>query len=166
MQSKMWKEARRILAIFMAFAMVMTNFSSIPVSADEGGENGAVKEYVFEASALTVFAEGAKADGDSETAGTENYFTLLYSAKTKVDSSSKEFADGYKSSQRVNFGGKMSVATNAMKFTTSNAATVKIWWVCGGDGRPMAILDSNGEAKAVTGTDVTKNRFSKRNSCR
>ena len=70
--------------------------------------------YVFEASALSVVAAGAKADGDTEAAGTEDYFTLIYSAKTKVDSSSKSFDDGYSSSQRVNFGDVVSVDKNAI----------------------------------------------------
>ncbi|MBP3824739.1 MAG: hypothetical protein ILA11_03320, partial [Butyrivibrio sp.] len=54
-----------------------------------GGETTTGGTYVFESSALTAFAAGAKADGETETAGTEGYFTLIYSAKSKVDSSSK-----------------------------------------------------------------------------
>ena len=108
--------------------------------------------YVFESSALSVVAAGAKADGDTEVAGTEDYFTLIYSAKTKVDSSSKSFDDGYSSSQRVNFGDVVSVDKNAIKFKTSNAATVKIWWAEGGDNnRQMAIL--NGRDRKSVGRE-------------
>ena len=114
--------------------------------------------YVFESSALSVVTAGAKADGDTEAAGTEDYFTLIYSAKTKVDSSSKSFDDGYSSSQRVNFGDVVSVDKNAIKFKTSNAATVKIWWAEGGDNnRQMAILNGSGTVVAQTKETLAKN---------
>ena len=114
--------------------------------------------YVFESSALSVVAAGAKADGDTEAAGTEDYFTLIYSAKTKVDSSSKSFDDGYSSSQGVNFGDVVSVDKNAIKFKTSNAATVKIWWAEGGDNnRQMAILNGSGTVVAQTKETLAKN---------
>ena len=114
--------------------------------------------YVFESSALSVVTAGAKADGDTEAAGTEDYFTLIYSAKTKVDSSSKSFDDGYSSSQRVNFGDVVTVDKNAIKFKTSNAATVKIWWAEGGDNnRQMAILNGSGTVVAQTKETLAKN---------
>lgn len=118
----------------------------------------ATTEFVLEVSSLTAFAQGAKADGDTEKAGTEDYFTLIYSAKTKVDSSSKTFDDGYASNQRVNFGGAASTEKNAVKFTTNNPATVKVWWVEGGDdNRQMAILNSAGTAVATTNETLAKN---------
>lgn len=107
---------------------------------------------------LKAFAAGTKADGDSEKAGTDNYFTLLYSTKTKVDSSNKTFDDGYAASQRVNFGDKVSTEKNAIKFTTNNAATVKVWWVEGGDdNRQITILDASGAAVATTNVTLAKN---------
>ncbi len=112
----------------------------------------------LETSALTAFAQNTKVDGDTESAGTDNYFTLIYSAKSKVDSSSKTFDDGYASAQRVNFGGAVSTEKNAIKFTTSNPATVKVWWVEGGDdNRQMAILNSAGTAVATTNETLAKN---------
>lgn len=113
--------------------------------------------YTLESSALTAFAQGAKADGDTEIAGTDNYFTIIYSAKSKVDSSSKTWSDDYTSSQRINFGGAVSTEKNSIKFTTaSDDATVKIWWVCGGDGREMIALDANGNQAAITAESATK----------
>ena len=115
-------------------------------------------EFVLETSALKDFASGAKKDGDEEKAGTENYFTLIYSAKTKVDSSSKTFDDGYTSGQRVNFGGVASTEKNAVKFTTSNAATVTVWWAEGGDdNRQMGILDASGKTVSTTNVTLAKN---------
>ncbi len=163
-----WKQK---LASIMVFVLLLTNVSIMPVQAEEtAGESSATvsenevnatsdtsggNEFVLETSSLTAFAQGAKADGDTESAGTDNYFTLIYSAKTKVDSSSKTFDDGYTSGQRVNFGGKVTTEKNAVKFTTSNAATVKVWWVAGGDGREMAILNSAGTTVAVTSEGST-----------
>ena len=103
----------------------------------------------------------AKADGDTDVAGTEDYFTIIYSSKTKVDSSSKTFDDGYTATQRINFGGKTDTDNgmiNSVMFTTSNSATVKIWWVSGGDGREMAIYDASGTIVATTDASAsTKN---------
>ena len=122
-------------------------------------EPSATTEFVFDATAdLTAFAAGTKADGDTEKVGTEDYFTLIYSAKTKVDGSSKTFDDGYAATQRVNFGGAASTEKNAIKFTTNNAATVKVWWVEGGDdNRQIAILDASGTAVKTTDVTLAKN---------
>ena len=116
------------------------------------------KNFTFESSALDAFAAGAKKDGEEQKAGTDDYFTLIYSSKTKVDSSSKTFEDGYKSGQRVNFGGAATTGKNALKFTTSGAAEVKVWWVEGGDdNRQMALLNGSGEAVTQTDVTLTKN---------
>ena len=121
-------------------------------------ETSVTTEFVFESKDLTAFAAGTKADGDTEKVGTEDYFTLIYSAKTKVDSSSKSFEDGYAATQRVNFGGAASTEKNAIKFTTNNAATVKVWWVEGGDdNRQIAILNASGTAVKTTDVTLAKN---------
>ena len=101
--------------------------------------------YVFDANTdLEAFDKKTKADGDSEVIN--NFFTLHYSANTKVDSSNKKWDDGYSASQRLNFGGKMQVGSTVkqcVEFTVTAGATVKIWWVPGGTGRPMTIWDAN-----------------------
>ena len=119
----------------------------------------ATTEFVLDTTKdLTAFAQGSKVDGDTEKAGTEDYFTLIYSAKSKVDGSNKTFDDGYEATQRVNFGGAITTEKNAIKFTTGNAATVKVWWVEGGDdNRQMTILNANGEEAASTNETLAKN---------
>ncbi len=139
----------------MEIAVPTDKVDNAPVEDDD--DASATLEFVLETSALTAFAQGAKADGDEEKAGTEDYFTLIYSAKSKIDGSNKTWDDGYASGQRVNFGGKVALEKNAVKFTTSNPATVKIWWACGGDGRQMAILNAAGEQVAVTTDAAVKN---------
>ena len=107
---------------------------ALPVLAEEN-------VHVLDATAdLTAMAQGEKADGD--TTLVKDFFTIIYSAKTKIDGSSKAFDDGYTASQRLNFGGKTDPKKgmiNSVKFTVDGPATVKLWWVSGGDGRPFAL---------------------------
>ena len=120
------KLLRRVLASVMALLLIIgllpTTFAGggIKVSADDG--NYTTVEYVFESKNLTPFAAKAKADGETELAGTDNYFTLVYSAKTKVDGSSKTFDDAYASEQRVNFGGACSARCGRSQRTGAAAA--------------------------------------------
>ena len=105
--------------------------------------------YVFDATAdLAACAKGDKADGETEVVGTDGFFTVHYSANTKVDSSKKSFDDGYSATQRLNFGGKTVIGgtiKNALEFTTDGPATITIWWVKNGDSaRPVEILDASG----------------------
>ena len=105
--------------------------------------------YVFDATAdLAACAKGDKADGETEVAGTDGFFTVYYSANTKVDSSKKTFEDGYSATQRLNFGGKTVIGStirNALEFTVDGPATITIWWVKNGDSaRPVEILDASG----------------------
>lgn len=114
------------------------------------------EEHVLEAQELTAFSAGSKKDGESE--GIDDFFTLLYSTKSKIDDNKKSFADGYESSRRINFGGKVSTEKNAVKFKTSEQATVKIWWVEGGDdNRQMGILNASGKLVAATKETLAKN---------
>ncbi len=127
-----------------------------PAPAPATGSDTTV--FTLEASDLTAFAASSKADGDFEKAGTENYFTIIYSAKSKVDSSNKKWEDDYTSGQRINFGGVASTEKNAIKFTAANTGKVKIWWAQGGDdSRQIALLNAAGEQVAVTEGTWTKN---------
>jgi hypothetical protein len=137
-----WKFGQRIAACAAAVLMVVgvmpLDFAGIGTK-EAKAEN---KTYVLEAKDLTAFAQGKKNDGDTETAGTDNYFTIIYSASSKVDESSKTWTDGYASGLRINFGGKATTGKNSIKFTTSGAATVKVWWVPGAAQRQLVVFDS------------------------
>ena len=111
---------------------------------------------------LPAMAQGAKADGDAEKVGTDGFFTLYYSAKTKIDSSSKTFDDGYTASQRVNMGGSSAYAgtiKNAIEFTTEGTATVKVWWVSGGDGRALELAGADGAVLEKREESCVKNEL-------
>lgn len=106
---------------------------------------------------LAEMAAGDKADGETETVGA---FTIHYGAKTKIDGSNKNFEDGYTASQRLNFQGKTvfgETVSYAVSFTTSAAATAKIWWVAGGDGRQFHLFDKDGNELSATTVEAVKN---------
>ncbi|MBR4667740.1 MAG: hypothetical protein IKO76_03175 [Butyrivibrio sp.] len=132
--------------------------ASAPAPAPAPATSSDTTVFTLEASDLTAFAANTKADGDFEKAGTESYFTIIYSAKSKVDSSNKKWEDDYTSDQRINFGGVASTEKNAIKFTAANTGKVKIWWAQGGDdSRQIALLNAAGEQVAVTEGTWTKN---------
>ncbi len=145
------KTTNKLWALALSLIMLLT---LIPVSAFTFSTTASAAEnsHVFESSKLTAAAAGAFTDG--QEVKFDEYFTIYMSAKTKVDSSSKTWADdGYTSGQRLNFGGKGDVAAmkNLVSFKTANPATVKIWFVQGGeDNRQMAIWDASGAQVAVT----------------
>ena len=112
--------------------------------------------HTLDANSITQFDAGAKTDGQEEAL--DDYFTAIWSANTKVDASSKDFGDGYNGTQRINFGGKMLKNKNAIKFTTKKAATVKIWWVQGGeDNRQIGIASATGYSGTDQNTVVATN---------
>ena len=116
-------------------------------------------EYTLDCTAdLPAMAQGEKQDGDSETF--KDFFTVMYSAKNKIDGSEKNFDDGYYATQRLNFGGKTQPGAgmiNSVRFTTTDAATIKFWWVSGGDGRQFALYNADGEIIVKTEVESIKN---------
>ncbi len=123
----------------------------ITIEVAELAEGVVTKEYVLNPTTdLAVFDKGAKQDGDTEQAGTNNFFTMVYSANSAVNANSKTFSDGFKGEKRINFGGKATTSKNAVKFDITGTAKVKVWWVSGGDGREIVILDAMGTPAATT----------------
>ena len=117
------------------------------------------EDHVFDATAdLAAMAQGEKQDGD--TLLVNDFFTIHFSAKTKIDGSSKAFDDGYTATQRLNFGGKTQPGKdmiNSVRFTVEEAATLRIWWVSGGDTRQFALYNGACEIIAKTEVDSVKN---------
>ncbi len=141
--------ASKILLAVLVLALLV---SVLPMAAFAAEGDS----YVLEASTLTAFSK-TKADGETEVAGTDGYFTLHWSTGSKVDSSKKTFEDDYYSEQRINFGGKTQWGDygvkNGLEFTTESPVDVKIWWVQAGgkDGkanRANIIFDKDGNVVA------------------
>ena len=142
-----------LLALFMLLTCVPLTFMATNTTARAEGNT-----YVLESKDLALVAAGEKADGDSEKAGTDKYFTVYYSAKTKIDSNSKKFDDDYESGQRINSSAAAAVGKDSIGFTTSGEATVKIWWVKNSDNdREMVILDSAGNQVDITSEKAAAN---------
>lgn len=130
----------------------------VAVSAQDAA--GDAEQYVLDAADLAQFTNGAKKDGEEQSAGTDDYFTILWSSKSKVDGSKKSFEDGTAFTQRINLGGKLDVTNNknGVGFKTTGAAEVKVYWVEGGDdNRQMALLTGSGTVVAKTEETLAKN---------
>ena len=113
-----------------------------------------ITTYVLNCDHLDPVSAGSKANGDTDTCGTENFFTINYSSNTKIDNSSKKFEDGFEVGQRINFGGSINLEgekpINCLSFVTQGPATVKIWWVSGGYQREFGIYDDKGNLVTQT----------------
>lgn len=130
----------------------------VAVSAQDAA--GDAEQYVLDAADLAQFTNGAKKDGEEQSAGTDDYFTILWSSKSKVDGSKKSFEDGTAFTQRINLGGKLDVTNNknGVSVKTTGAAEVKVYWVEGGDdNRQMALLTGSGTVVAKTEETLAKN---------
>ena len=148
------KLTRKILASVIALVMVLL---MLPAAM-------AAEENVY---VLDVSTDLEAMAADAANAGKEivvnDYFTVILGEKTKIDGSDKTFADDYVASQRLNFQHKTKADDNgvilpAVKFTTSAAATIKLWWVEGGDdNRQFAILNEAGEEVTRTNETLAKN---------
>ena len=157
---------KKLLAFMIAVIMLVPILSAslVAFAAEE-------KTFVLDVHEhLPDVGQYTKTDGESEKAGTDNYFTMYYANKTKIDTGKGDgtFSDGFNSAgaklRRINFQTKTSISSStimaAVGFTTSSAATVKLWWVAGGDGRRMAIYDATGTviASDLTTETITKNQ--------
>ena len=146
------KNTCKILALVLVVMTIVMSLSAFTASATTE-----TVTMVFEAKELGLQAQGAYADGQEVVAGTDDFFTLIMSAKVKVDTSSKTFDDGYTTDTRVNWGGKSTTSLNLIKFTVPSAATIKVWWVSGGDGRTVALWDDAGNSLGVCASESVKN---------
>lgn len=139
-------------------AQIAVLSEEVAVSAQDAA--GDAEQYVLDATDLAQFTNGAKKDGEEQSAGTDDYFTILWSSKSKVDGSKKSFEDGTAFTQRINLGGKLDVTNNknGVSFKTTGAAEVKVYWVEGGDdNRQMALLTGSGTVVAKTEETLAKN---------
>ncbi len=141
----------RVLSAALVFVMLL---ALLPVSV-----LAAPKTFTLDATLdLAAFSKGSKKDGDTEKAGTDEYFTLFYSTTAQINGSNKNFSDGYTASQRIHFGSGTKFENgnvyNAVQIKTNSPAKVKVWWVLGDtDGRQVAIYKEDGTT--VTATDYS-----------
>ena len=137
-------------------AAALTAEAEVPVVQSTSGNSDG---YILDAAELSTFGENTKADGAEETAGTDKYFTIHYSAGTKVEAKEKEFTDGYKSVNRINFAGAVKKTQNSISFTTTGKAKVKVYWGAADASREMAIINDSGKPIAVTEVKPAKDQL-------
>ena len=150
-------KSQRILAA--ALALIMT-LSMVFVFTIAGSAEANTGVYTLDAADLNPFAAGAKYDGEYVRAGSSDYFTVIYSAKTKLETNSKTFSDGFSASQRFSWGAKTEFGDtilNAVKIKTAGSATVKLWWVGGDTGRNPAVYSPDGSIVVKDSTETVKN---------
>ena len=179
---KVRKSWKRALASVMTFAMLLTSVYTMPVSAEEtvtsgetttvsgntissGNANGTTNNtegntvtYVLDTADLPTVAQNSVADGDKlEGVGDSARFTIIYGSGSSIDENNKTFGDEMVCTKRVNFRTNASTAKGSIMFETNSTATMKIWWISGGDGRQMTILDETGAPVATTAVESVKN---------
>ena len=136
----------KILAIVLTLTMIVPMMFVFPISISAAEEEDPYT-YKLKVADLESFPAGGMDNGDYVKAGTDNFFTVIYSEKSKVETSDKTFSDGQFSSKRIAWGDKTAVGDevlNAVKIKTLGSGTVKIWWVCGGE-----VTDNPGEIRQV-----------------
>lgn len=142
----------KVLSLLLVTLMLLPIMSvMIPVYAED------ITTYILDPGTMADVS-GNKAEGDTDTAGTDNFFTVHYKAKTKIESNSKDFL-GFSSTKRIDFQGNidMSIPSGAVSFTTQGAATVKLFWGSTSNLSQVGVYDSNGEVVAETKEAVASN---------
>lgn len=168
------KTQNRFAAVFLALAMLLTSvsfsmFASVARAEEPAGGTSADGVYVLNASDLTNVPNkpnGVYTDGqDPITAGTKNYFKIHVDSNTRFDASSQSWEDGFAGTQRINFNGGIDTTSfsNSVEFTTSNSATVTVWWRSGDVDRYVALFDQSGKEVAKTDPATDKNKTSLKN---
>lgn len=140
------KKFKKVTAFVLALLMLI---AYVPAGLIDGlfvtKVKAESKTYTLDASEIEKFAAGKKTDGQIVSAGENDYFSIVASAKTAVQDNSKTFADGKSFTNRINFGGNSSVGKkNCVSFTTTSAAKVTAYYIAGGNGRYAYIQDSEG----------------------
>ncbi len=146
-----FSSVRRALCAMLALVLVLA-LLPLPTRA--------ATTFTLNIGDLDNVTAGSKADGDTFKCGTDNYFTIFFSAKAKIEPNSKSFSDGFSSTKRLNFASSTKIEDpiiNAVQIKTSGAAEVTVWWVCGGDGREVAVYAEDGSIVSKSSEANVKN---------
>ena len=114
--------------------------------------------YVLDPGTMADVSGGKKAEGDTDTAGTDNFFTVHYKSGTKIESNSKDFL-GFSSTKRIDFQGAINteLPSGAVSFTTQGAATIKLYWGCTSNLSQVGVYDAAGNVVTETKDAVAAN---------
>ena len=123
--------------------------------ADPDYEAPAVNNNVIDFSKLEEFPKGTYTDGAEQKYN--DIFTFYHGGDSRIDGSNKTFDDGFSGTLRFGFGGKWKTVNGGpgrgLQINAPAAGTVTLWWVSGGDGRSVDLLNASFEVIETTGTD-------------
>ena len=147
------KHTSKILIALLVLATMLMSLTVLTAGAEETATSN---PNVLNFSDMDTYARGAKADGETEVIN--SVYTIIHSSGSRLEGNSKTFDDGFKSTNRFDFNGKVSagkVPTKAaLKISLSGASNIKVWWVGGGADRCLTLLDSTGaEVKSFVAAD-------------
>ena len=119
-------------------------------------ETPATNDKLINFSTWEEFAKGTYADGEEKKYN--DIFTFYHGKDSRVDASEKSFDDGFSGTLRFGFGGKWKTVDGGpgrgLQINAPAAGTVTLWWVSGGAGRSVDLLDSSYNVIHTTGTDA------------
>ena len=114
-----------------------------------------VNDNVINFSTFEEYPKNTYTDGAEQIYN--DIFTFYHGASSRVDGSPKEFEDGFSATLRFGFGGKWKKVDGApgraLQINAPFAGTITLWWVAGGDGRSVDLLDSEYAVIATSGTE-------------
>ena len=143
-------------ALSLCLLLTMLPLSALPVHAES-------TTYVLDVGELEDVGKGTKADGDTLKCGTDNFFTIFFSAKAQIQANEKTFSDGFSATKRLHYGASTKIedpVLNAIQIKPAGPATVKIWWVSGDPNRGIGIYREDGTILAQTSVASEKNQLS------
>ena len=124
--------------------------------ADPDYEAPAVNNNVIDFSQLEEFPKGTYTDGAEQKYN--DIFTFYHGNDSRIDGSNKSFEDGFAGTLRFGFGGKWKTVDGGpgrgLQINAPAAGTITLWWVSGGDGRSVDLLNASFEVIETTGTDI------------
>lgn len=141
--------------LLIAFMLLPNVLVVIPVFAEE------IVTYVLDVGGMANVTSNTKIEGDTDTCGDDNFFTVHYKAATKIEDNEKSFL-GFTATKRIDFQGAVSfdpVTAGCVSFWTQGSATVTVYWGSGDNGRQIAIYDESGKIITKTEEESVKNEI-------
>ena len=142
----------RVLSLLLIALMVLPTMMPLMAIFATAGQT----TYILDPGTLADVA-GNKPAAATDTCGTDNFFTVHYKAKTKIESNAKDFL-GFTSTKRIDFQGSITWETGlpegAVSFTTQAAATIKLFWDTTSNQSQVGVYNESKELITETTEDV------------
>ena len=150
------KLCTKLLSLLLVAIMLLPTMAVFPVLAAE------TTTYVLDPGTMADVSSSSnsKQEGDTDTAGTDNFFTVHYKSGTKIEANAKTFL-GFTSTKRIDFQGAIVLSTTpvsgAVSFTTQDSAVVKLFWGWTSNLSQVGIYDAEGNLVTQSSEAVVSN---------